>query len=213
MEIEKILNQADRIEKLLADSEKLQEEQNAKIYKTLTQAEIAQAGGIVNETSYNNVRVIRCKLYGCFCILDNEDNTIVPLYKYDFIDNFDSGYARVNVENKDSGIKKWGIIDCKGREVVPLEYDSIWNFYRKGREAVRMEKDGRTYWFDLLNGEVCNSDPWYNHHPKYSSMDEDTYGSHYGEFAGSYAQDVMGYSDDVINDAFEGDPDNYWNID
>ena len=42
--------------------------------------------------------------------------------------------------------------------------------------------------------------------------DED-YGTHYGEFEGSYAQDVMGLSDDVINDAFEGDPEAYWNID
>lgn len=36
---------------------------------------------------------------------------------------------------------------------------------------------------------------------------------HYGQFIGSYAQDVAGYDDDTINDAFEGDPDNYWNID
>jgi hypothetical protein len=35
----------------------------------------------------------------------------------------------------------------------------------------------------------------------------------YGEFAGSYAQDIEGLDDDTINDAFEGDPDNYWNID
>ncbi len=41
----------------------------------------------------------------------------------------------------------------------------------------------------------------------------DGYGTHYGEYAGTYAQDVMGYSDDVINDAFDGDPDAYWNID
>lgn len=41
----------------------------------------------------------------------------------------------------------------------------------------------------------------------------DNYGTHYGEFSGSYAQDVLGYSDDIINDAFEGDPDAYWNID
>lgn len=41
----------------------------------------------------------------------------------------------------------------------------------------------------------------------------DTYGQNYHEFSGSYAQDVMGYSDDVINEAFEGDPDMYWNID
>ncbi len=49
----------------------------------------------------------------------------------------------------------------------------------------------------------------------YDTFDEpiDDYGTHYGEFAGTYAQDVMGYSDDVINDAFDGDPDAYWNID
>ena len=34
----------------------------------------------------------------------------------------------------------------------------------------------------------------------------------YGEFSGSYAQDIEGYDDDTINDAFEGDPDNCWNI-
>ena len=44
-----------------------------------------------------------------------------------------------------------------------------------------------------------------------NSIDDD-YGTHYGEFEGSYAQDVLGYSDDVINDAFDGDPDMYWNI-
>lgn len=37
--------------------------------------------------------------------------------------------------------------------------------------------------------------------------------STYSEFEGSYAQEVMGYSDETINDAFEGDPDAYWNID
>ena len=43
--------------------------------------------------------------------------------------------------------------------------------------------------------------------------EDETYGSHYEEYAGTYAQDVMGYSDDVIDDAFDGDPDAYWNID
>lgn len=42
---------------------------------------------------------------------------------------------------------------------------------------------------------------------------EENYGSHYGEYAGTYAQDVAGYSDDDINDAFDGEPDAYWNID
>ena len=38
-------------------------------------------------------------------------------------------------------------------------------------------------------------------------------GRTYDQFNGSYAQDVEGYDDETINDAFEGDPDNYWNID
>lgn len=35
----------------------------------------------------------------------------------------------------------------------------------------------------------------------------------YEEFAGSYAQDVEGYSDEDIYDIFDGDPEMYWNID
>lgn len=35
----------------------------------------------------------------------------------------------------------------------------------------------------------------------------------YERYAGSYAQDVMGYSDEDIDIIFDGDPDAYWNID
>jgi len=42
---------------------------------------------------------------------------------------------------------------------------------------------------------------------------EEEYGNHCGRYAGTYAQDVAGYGDDVIDDVFEGDPDAYWNID
>lgn len=41
----------------------------------------------------------------------------------------------------------------------------------------------------------------------------DSYGNTYGKYSGTYAQDVAGYSDDVIDDAFDGNPDAYWNID
>lgn len=33
------------------------------------------------------------------------------------------------------------------------------------------------------------------------------------EFAGTYAHDEAGYSDDEIWDIFDGEPDAYWNID
>ena len=35
----------------------------------------------------------------------------------------------------------------------------------------------------------------------------------YENYNGSYAQDVKGWSDQDIDDVFDGDPDAYWNID
>lgn len=35
----------------------------------------------------------------------------------------------------------------------------------------------------------------------------------YNRYNGSYAQDIMGYSDDDIDTIFDGEPDAYWNID
>lgn len=35
----------------------------------------------------------------------------------------------------------------------------------------------------------------------------------YSEYWGTYAHDIAGLSDDDINDALEGDPEAYWNID
>lgn len=53
----------------------------------------------------------------------------------------------------------------------------------------------------------------HDNHYNETANDMYRYNTHYGEYAGSYAQEVMGYSDDFINDAFDGDPDAYWNID
>lgn len=46
-----------------------------------------------------------------------------------------------------------------------------------------------------------------------NNMLNDDYGSSYGRYSGSYAQDEMGYSDDDIDTIFDGDPSAYWNID
>lgn len=104
---------------------------------------------------------------------------------------------------------KWGIINEKGEEVLPVIYDDVWKFFGKNRYSTRVVKDGNTseVYFHDLNPSLPKRGI------RQSCYDYDDYGTHYGEFAGSYAQDVMGYSDDVINDAFDGDPDAYWNID
>ncbi len=105
---------------------------------------------------------------------------------------------------------KWGIINENGEEVLPVIYDDVWKFFGKNRYTTKVVKDGKSFNVRLsdlnpvLSGRVNHLE---------SSYDYDDYSSHYGEFAGTYAQDVMGYSDDVINDAFDGDPEAYWNID
>jgi hypothetical protein len=47
----------------------------------------------------------------------------------------------------------------------------------------------------------------------YDDFDDYDRRESYGQYAGSYAQDVEGLSDDFINDVLDGDPDAYWNID
>lgn len=37
--------------------------------------------------------------------------------------------------------------------------------------------------------------------------------STYEKYSGTYAQDIEGWSDQDIDDAFDGEPDAYWNID
>lgn len=53
----------------------------------------------------------------------------------------------------------------------------------------------------------------------YNEFDESDYDSYemeertYERYNGSYAQDVEGWSDQDIDDVFDGNPDAYWNID
>ena len=44
--------------------------------------------------------------------------------------------------------------------------------------------------------------------------DDDPYGwPQESQYAGTYVHDVVGWSDEMIDDVLEGDPDAYWNID
>jgi hypothetical protein len=107
---------------------------------------------------------------------------------------------------------KWGIINENGEEVLPVIYDDVWKFYGKDLSFTNVEKDGarsKVYFHDL-----DPSIPLGKRRPSLSCRNYDYDDTrHYDEFAGSYAQDVMGYSDEDIYDAFDGDADAYWNID
>ncbi len=151
---------------------------------------------------------------GEYGVLNLKGEIIVPFGRYSYIDGFDNGLARVKLGQRTNGVlnseNKWGLINEEGKEVLPVVFDNIWKFYRKNRFSTRVERDGTSqivYFRDLDSSQHsqihCLQDNDYH----------DDYNSHYGEYAGSYAQDVMGFSDEDIDDAFDGEPDAYWNID
>lgn len=48
---------------------------------------------------------------------------------------------------------------------------------------------------------------------EYDDYDDYNETKSYGKYAGSYAQDVEGLSDNFIDEVLDGEPDAYWNID
>ena len=182
---------------------------------------IIPAIGNKNLFTINGYRVINA--YG---------EEIIPSGKYRWIDGFDNGIARVI-----SYDEKWGLINEAGEEILPTEYNNIWNFYGKNRRTTKVIKDNHIQDIELPQYRketiissanmsdsnkalqaINNIDDEFeeplnlsNENASYDYYEDEDYS--YGEYAGSYAQDVMGYSDDIINDAFDGDPDAYWNID
>lgn len=154
---------------------------------------------------------VRKKDVGDYGVLNKNGEIVVEFGKYKRIDGFSKGFARVL-----SYDDRWGIIDELGNEVLPCGYGTIWNFYQKDYPTAIVEtKEGQRR-FHFASCALVKSLHDVHGGTNLKSLDiddKDDYGTHYGEFAGNYAQDVMGYSDDVINDAFEGDPDAYWNID
>lgn len=115
------------------------------------------------EKTYGNV-IVAQNVYYQWGVIDSDGNVIVPFGKYDWIDGFDQGLARVNkttlgdqVEDECISIdKKWGIIDVYGREVLSLIYDEIWNFLGKNRYSTKAVLDGEEYniYFHDLNPEL-----------------------------------------------------------
>lgn len=99
-------------------------------------------------------------------------------------------------------------------------------FEELGQDDLDFESNTAYYIsFDESSGEICRkAESISNTRPLGVNLmiSEDVYSDDsqydeeyngYGRFAGSYAQDEMGYSDDEIDTIFDGDPDAYWNID
>lgn len=155
------------------------------------------------------------KTDGNFGVVTSNGEIVVEYGKYDYIDGFDiHGLARVKltITECDNSVKsKFGIINSRGNIVLPIEYDNIWNFYGKDYNSIIVEIDGHRKYISFNKLLMCKNN-------SYESMDSINYletrrNRSYNEYEGYYAQDVAGYSDEDIDDAFDGEPDAYWNID
>lgn len=150
-----------------------------------------------------------------YAVLNIDGTEVVPFGKYNWIDGFDNGLARVRIGNVTNGQKengnKWGLINENGKEVLPLENDDIWPFYGKKRVTTKVVKGNVAK--NVVLSEILGKDEAQEYDCSLNNYYDGDYGTSYGEYAGTYAQDVEEYSDDVIDDAFDGDPDAYWNID
>lgn len=76
-------------------------------------------------------------------VVDKAGNEIVAFGKYDWIDGFEHGLARVKIgkgERNNAGeTDLWGIIDSEGNEVLHPYFAAIWRFYGTCRTSTRVE--------------------------------------------------------------------------
>lgn len=117
-------------------------------------------------------------------------------------------YDEINVCNRKGFIVRqrnnWGFIDIKGRLQIDCSYTSIKEIKKSSAIVIEneTEKEVDFNFIDEIK-EREDTSSYYNYRERQT----------YGRYSGSYAQDVMGYSDDDIDTIFDGDPDAYWNID
>lgn len=158
-----------------------------------------------------------------YAVIDFNGNFIVPFGKYNYIDGYDTGVARVKLGKTTNGIQdsssQWGIIDENGNEILKPAYSNIWSFYNKALQYTRVESGKKVFEFHFANRQLMpngfqkGKDAEIQREMENFNSLQEYRESTYDEYNGSYAQDVMEYSDQDIDDVFEGDPETYWNID
>lgn len=160
----------------------------------------------MNKENYQSIiEPINSKLYSVqnkafqWGVVDDNDNVIVEFGKYAWIDGFQNGLAKVKGHNdnvcgtwktvdldapdgKAQEIAEQGIINEKGEEVLPLEYN-IWKFYGKDFPTIKAFKDGveHKFYFNQLNPNFIEDDDDdsensnYDDYPDYDQMERDTW--------------------------------------
>ncbi len=156
----------------------------------------------VNES--DNVVIIERK-DGQWGVMSMDGDHIVEFGKYDLIEPFFMGLARVKIgkypagKSESFGKYHWGIINLKGEEVVPVEYTELWQFHLKKKTLIQLGRDANYQWLDL-----------YDIAPYPYNLKTDPDGCIMD--AEYYDQIREDYRTDDISDAFDGDSEALWNI-
>lgn len=74
-------------------------------------------------------------------VINRAQEVIVAPDKYEWIDAFYRGYAKVMIHNS-KGEKVYGIINNNGQVALPVECSNIWNFKNKNFPNLRVEWNG-----------------------------------------------------------------------
>lgn len=101
---------------------------------------------------------------------------------------------------------KWGIINEKGEEVLPVEYDEVWGFMGRGYASTNVEKDGvtrRVYFSDLISSEAEEE------------AEDDNNGSYCDDYREYYEEPYDWKADtwDALTDGMYGDMPEGWDGD
>lgn len=146
-----------------------------------------------------------------------------------------SNLTSIELPNTISWIGSWAFSGCTNLKRInlpdSLQHIGSFAFYTTGiRTAIipdgleqdvflhrAFPRDCVVYtksWARMINLDEDDEDDiiTYNENTSINCDDIDSLPS-YDKYNGSYAQDYEGWSDDDIDDVFDGDPDAYWNID
>lgn len=149
---------------------------------------------------------------------------------YHLITNTDDREAKHLEENRNAVniLEHMAFSDIRGKSIILFDDvyttgKSFLNVASKlsqlGAAQVRGLFLGKTHWLNedgsVNTGFAAGGAASYEPDGDDYEPDFDDYNDRdsYGDYAGTYAQDEMGLSDDFINDVLDGDPDAYWNID
>ena len=130
---------------------------------------------------------------------------IVPFNTYRYMWGFCHDLCLVST--KSDRFKYRAVIDLNNQFVIrPEEFLDIWDFRTRASNSIRVvTKDNQDLMIPISK--------FSNQNKQSTNVLLGIEKSHYQEYAGTYAQDIMGLSDETIDDAFDGDPGACWNID